>query len=182
MNVKKISSKFGFSLFLIVCAEAFVILILLNYASLDIFGGDAWFYHQTANSLLQDGSFSLLNESNVLEPTMAKPPGYAFFLAVIYFLTGDSIIAVRVVQFILFWLIGLGIYRLAKHFVDEKTSRISAILSVTYLPLVFLTIYHLSEVLATFLVVWIICKAVDWKERIKDSMLFRLLRFLAFLP
>ncbi len=164
MNIKTILSKFGLLLFLIVCVEAFVILILFNQSGSNLIGGDAWFYHQTAINLLQDGSFSLLNENNILEPTMAKPPGYAFFLSFIYFLSGNSIIAVRIVQFILFWLIALGIYRLAKHFVDEKTSRISAILSVTYLPLVFLNIYHLSEVLATALVVWIVCKAIDWRE------------------
>lgn len=165
MSLKTILSKFGLLLFLIVCVEAFVILVLLNQGSSDILGGDGrTFYHPTAINLLQDGSYSLLNESNILEPTMGKPPGYSFFLAFIYSFTGNSIIAVRIVQFILFWLIALGIYRLAKHFVDETTSKISAILTVTYLPLVFLNLYHASEVLATFLVVWIVCKAIEWKE------------------
>lgn len=170
MDIKKISSNFNLLLFLIVFVEAFIVLILLNQASADILGGDGrTFYHPTTLNLLQHGSFALLNESNVLEPTMGKPPGYSFFLAFIYFFTGNSIIAVRIVQFLLFWLIGLGIYRVAKHFVDEKTSRISSVLSVTYLPLVFLSIYHASEVLATFLVVWIICKTIDWRESNKIS-------------
>ncbi len=164
MNIKTISSNFGLILFLIVCLEAFVVLIVLNQASSGILGGDAWFYNQTAISMIQNGSYSILNENNVLEPTLSKPPGYSIFLAFVYLLSGNSIIAVRIVQFILLWLIGVGIYRLSKRFVDESTSKVSAILSVTYLPLVFLSIYHLSEVLATFLLVWTVCKAIDCKE------------------
>jgi 4-amino-4-deoxy-L-arabinose transferase-like glycosyltransferase len=181
MKVKTVFSKFSLLLFLIVCVEAFVILVLLNQASPKLIGGDAWFYDQATVNLLQTGSFSIFNEKNILEPTMAKPPGYSIFLAIVYFFSGNSIVAVRLSHFLLFWLTALGIYRLAKHFVDEKTSKISALFTVTYLPLLFFTIYHLSEVLATFLLVWAVCKAIDWQKYEKIVDVFITAALFAFL-
>lgn len=159
-----ILSKFSLLLFLIVFVEAFVVLVLLNQSSQGILGGDATFYHQTAICIVKEGSFALICKDTVTELTISKTPGHSFFIAVIYFFTGNSILAVRIVQFMLFWLIALGVYRLARFFVNEETSKLSAILSVTYIPIIFLPIFHLSEILATFLVVWTICKAVEWKE------------------
>ena len=158
-----ILSKYTSVLLLIVCVEAFIILFVMNQASQGTLGGDAPFYHDTAIGLL-DYSFDVKYGDNPRELTMEKTPGYSLFVAAIYAATNKSFTALRIVQYILFWLVAVGIYRLARFFVDERTSKISGLLCATCLPLVFYPIYHLSEILATFLVVWTVYHTKKWRE------------------
>jgi 4-amino-4-deoxy-L-arabinose transferase-like glycosyltransferase len=155
-------SKYILLLLLIVCVEAFVILFVMNQASQGVLGGDGPFYHDTAIGLL-DYSFDVKLGDRPRALTMQKTPGYSLFVAAIYAATGESFTALRIAQYLLFWLVGVGIYLLARYFVDERASKIAGLLCATCLPLVFYPIYHLSEIAATFLVVWSVYYTVKWR-------------------
>jgi len=150
-------------LFVILLFEMFVILFVLDQASIGILGGDGRFYDETATNLVNSGTFGVSN-GGIVETTFGKTPGYSFYVAFIYLFSGSSIIAFRISQFILFWFVGLCVYRLAAIFCDKNVAEVSAILTLTYFPLVFLPIYHLSELLATCLVVWSVYKAIEWQN------------------
>jgi 4-amino-4-deoxy-L-arabinose transferase-like glycosyltransferase len=156
-NVRAMSTKqYIATLFCLVFVEAIIILIVLGNGHKAVMGGDGQFYHETAINLLKHGVYSL-NTPSLSEnpsPTLLRPPGYSSFLAGAYAVFGESFFILRVLQFFLIGAASLGIYLLAKCYCDETSARVSGILCVTYPPITFFAIYHLSETLATVLLIY----------------------------
>jgi 4-amino-4-deoxy-L-arabinose transferase-like glycosyltransferase len=150
------SSKGRFSviIFLVIVVEA-VLLVTSSQGPVHIQGGDGPGYHQIALNMLEHFSFSL-SLTTPIEPTIYRTPGYSTFLAAIYLVSGYSFLAVKIAQLTLLGLTAYWLYGLALRFVDERTAKLSALLCATYPPLVFLTTFHLTEILATCVTVGLI--------------------------
>lgn len=153
MNSTKV--RFSAVIFLLTLIEAVLVLAVLGQGNTEIRGGDGAGYHQLALNLLENFSVSF-SRSNPIEPTVYRSPGYPAFLALIYAISSYSIIAVRIAQFALLGLTAYWLYCLALRFVNERTARLSALLCVAYPPLVFLTTFHLTEILATCVTVGLV--------------------------
>src|SRR5690349_92009 len=66
-------------------------------STVDNFSFDSAQYVTLARNLLRDGVFSV-SEAPPLAPTMVRPPGYPLFLAAIFAVVGESMLAVRLAQ------------------------------------------------------------------------------------
>lgn len=78
--------------------------------------------------------------------------GYPLYLSVIYFLTGNSILIVRLVKAVLSALTCVFVYRLAKRNFGEETGRIAAVLCMLMPNFIYYTGIHLKETEMVFLV------------------------------
>jgi 4-amino-4-deoxy-L-arabinose transferase-like glycosyltransferase len=170
LNLPNTNSKFYVLLLVIVIIEASLILSITTNSS-EIIGGDGEFYHLTALSLIKYGEYGLFNTDfyfriNAVEPTVLKPPGYSAFLAVIYFLFQESFLAVRIFQFLLVWLTAIILYQIAKNYVDDIQAKICAVVCITFLPLLFMSVYHLTEVSASFLLILAIWRIIEFSKNI----------------
>jgi 4-amino-4-deoxy-L-arabinose transferase-like glycosyltransferase len=101
-----------------------------------------------ATNLVDHGVYSM-QEAPPYAPSMYRPPGYPVFLAILRVAGGDSLLLVRVVQFMLLGVLAFLVYAITHRLSDRRTARLSALLCLTYLPFVWLARMHMSEVLAT---------------------------------
>lgn len=127
-------------------------------------GGDAPQYIALAENVADHAAFSLGTHEPYL-PSVHRTPGYPAFLAVLGLTVGDSIVAVRLAQFALLAGTGLLVYFLGLGLGGRKVARLSAVFCLGYLPFIWLARFHLSEVLATFLVTAVVILLV----RLRDS-------------
>ena len=120
-----------------------------SFSFTNIVFADATQYDLIAKNILK-GSFSLSTESPYL-PTMQREPLYSFFLSIIYNVFGYNHAAVYIIQIIIFSLISVLTYYLAKNIFNYKIAIISG-LSVALLPtLANYTGFILTELLFTFI-------------------------------
>lgn len=80
-----------------------------------------------------------------------QAPGYTYFLAIIYWLFGHSLINVYIVQSVLGTISTLLIYLIAENIFDRRVAKVSAALSLLYWPLTQYSGILLSETLFIFL-------------------------------
>lgn len=139
------------TIILTVSIEAIAVLFFFDQHLIENLAGDEIFYNQIASNLIEHQSFSYATGEPYF-PITNRAPGYAFFLAVLY-LFGKSFLFVYLVQFALLIGTSFALYRLARHFTGERESVFSAMICATYPPLVFLSAFHLSEILATLMTV-----------------------------
>jgi 4-amino-4-deoxy-L-arabinose transferase-like glycosyltransferase len=140
---------------LIVGVEAVVVLGALGLSSYPIWGGDSREYERYASNLVSHGAFSNALSAPFL-PSVFRVPGYPLFLAFFRLLAPDSLLLVRIAQFILLWLTALLTYRVALFVSSRRTALISAVVCATFLPLLTYAVQQETEVLATFLVVAVV--------------------------
>lgn len=114
-------------------------------------GGDAGEYQRYATNLVDHGVYSL-QEAPPYAPSIYRPPGYPVFLATLRVVGGESLLLVRVVQFMLLGVLAFLVYAIAQRLSDRRAARFGALLCLTYLPFVWLARMHMSEVVATVLV------------------------------
>ncbi|MEW6556608.1 MAG: glycosyltransferase family 39 protein [Elusimicrobiota bacterium] len=81
-----------------------------------------------------------------------RPPGYATFLGVVFFLFGESVALVRIINAVLGSLTVVFVYLTGKKIFAESTGRISAVLVCFYPYLIAYTGDLLSETFYTFLI------------------------------
>lgn len=119
-----------------------------------IMGGDGEEYQFLAWNVLRQGVYSNAPALGVppYEPSVDRSPGYPLFLAVIYALLGDSLLAVRGSQLLLTFVTACIVYTLARELVDRSAALVAGLLTATYAPFVFSAMYHLTETLAALLV------------------------------
>ncbi|MEY2432912.1 MAG: hypothetical protein QOC92_2637 [Acidimicrobiaceae bacterium] len=110
-----------------------------------VLGSDPWDYNRLGQLLAAGKGFgsALLSPSG--GPTAFRPPLYPLFLGAIYKVTGDSIVAARLVQaglgaatVVLLWLIAVRLF-------DRRTAHVVAALAAVYPPLVLTTTALMSE-------------------------------------
>jgi 4-amino-4-deoxy-L-arabinose transferase-like glycosyltransferase len=126
-------------------------------------GGDAHEYHRLATNTRDHGSYSLATETPY-GPSIARQPGYPLFLMAVYEVAGRSPVPVRILQVALHGLSAWLLFLIGLRLVGPRAAAISAVLCVTYLPLVQMTVFHLSETLGVFLVLLLVYQTVQFPE------------------
>ena len=102
-------------------------------------------YHEMAINILERGEFSIYGEK-----TMLREPGYPFFLAVIYKIFGMNIWVVKIIQFLLHFLIIVGVYFISTKLFNILVSVLSSLAVLLYPIFNIFSGIFLSEMLATF--------------------------------
>lgn len=146
------SRRVALLLLLCVAAEFAVLTLVFDLSDWAINKGDEPGYRVLAINILDHGTFSL-DEKAPFEPSVFRAPGYPLFVAFAYSLSGRSATFLRLVQFGLLGLTGFLLYILATPQFGPNISALAGILCVAYPPFVFQAAYHLTETLATFLMV-----------------------------
>ena len=154
--------RFKRRLFLIAFLPRVLFMLLIywifqsNYG--DAYGfenGDATFYNSLAEDFADDikkGNFvQSWNESQ--KYLDISDMGYGAYAGLIYFLTGNSIIVLRLIKCILSSLTVLLIYRLAKRNFDSQTARVAAIFCALWPNFWYYCAVHLKETEMVFLTV-----------------------------
>lgn len=148
-------------LLIIVSLEA---IVLLNLAkNLGVLGGDGPEYNNIALNLITKGVFSSQSDSPY-KPTIFRSIGYPLFLSSIYITVGNSIAAIRFAQFLLLLFSSYLLFLLAKRFANENSAFYASVFCAVYMPLAFLCLYHLTEILSTFLVILAVYLVVKIEE------------------
>lgn len=132
---------------------------LTNYG--DAFGfesGDAKYYEDMGiftSYLLKDGKFNFYQEiSHWNGGTIdVSDIGYGLYMGFIYYITGDSILVVRLIKCILSSITVVLIYRLAKRNFGEQTGRTAAIFCALWPNFWYYCAVHLKETEMVFLAV-----------------------------
>lgn len=118
--------------------------------------GDSLFYDEMGRygaGLMAHGKFPAFISMSKYAGTLALSDyGYPLYLSVIYFLTGNSILIVRLVKAVLSALTCVFVYRLAKRNFGEETGRIAAVLCMLMPNFIYYTGIHLKETEMVFLV------------------------------
>lgn len=126
---------------------------------------DSAVFHELAHSILKNGI--------ILAQPFYLAPLYTYFLAAIYFLFGDALNIVRVIQFTL----GVGtawlVFRIARHFFDRQTGLVAGLLAAVYAPFLFFEGNLLGTAVETFLLTASVgCLIETQKERRAPGMAF----------
>lgn len=130
------------------------IVFQVNYGNAFGFeSADAVFYDELGKDFalaISEGSFFELLENRV-EQGKIDDSGYAIYVGIIYWLTGNSIIAVRLLKCIWSALTAVLIYRLAKRNFGEQTARVAAIFCALWPNFWYYSSAHLKETEMVFL-------------------------------
>jgi hypothetical protein len=139
--------------FSLLLAAAFVVRLAVV---LSLGEAEPWFdakeYHRLAVGLSETWSYR--NAEG--EPTAYWPPGYPFFLALVYSIFGPSLVAVRVVQSAVGTITCAVIFLIASRLIDKRAAMLALALAAVY-PLTVYTAGTLyPAALQTFLVACVI--------------------------
>lgn len=118
--------------------------------------GDALYYHELGefvSSLISKGDFHFYDEITRFSGGHddISDMGYGIYVGFIYWMTGNSIIVVRLLKCLLSSYIVLLIYRLAKQNFDEQTARMAAIFCALWPNFWYYCAVHLKETEMVFL-------------------------------
>lgn len=126
----------------------------------DAFGietGDALYYHDLGEfvaGLIEKGNFHLYDEiSKWCGNDDIADMGYGVYVGFVYWLTGNSIIAVRLLKCLISSYTVLLVYRLAKRNFDPQTARIAAVFCALWPNFWYYCAVHLKETEMVFLAV-----------------------------
>lgn len=156
--------SFEKKIFLIAFVPRLVFMLLLyeifmsNYG--DAFGfesGDANYYDELGQfvaGLIENGNFHFYDEiTRWCGQDDIADMGYGIYVGFVYWLTGNSIIVVRVIKCLISSITVLLIYRLAKRNFGEQTARIAAIFCALWPNFWYYCGVHLKETEMVFLAV-----------------------------
>jgi 4-amino-4-deoxy-L-arabinose transferase-like glycosyltransferase len=135
--------------FAVLAVEAALTLVLDRGQQLRL--GDSSGYLVLAQNLFHHASFSVA-ASPPYAPSLGRVPGYPALIGAIQLVSGSEI-AIRVVQFALIGAMAACVFRLAERTADRASAALAGLLTVTYLPLLWLARFPMSEVPATAVVV-----------------------------
>ena len=164
-TVEKIRKEKNFEkrIFLIAFIPRLLFMFLLywlfqtNYG--DAFGfenADACFYDEYGNvlaDLIRDGDSDFFSKASKYANDEISDMGYGIYVGFVYWLTGNSIIAVRLLKCVWSSLTVVLIYRLAKRNFGEQTARIAAIFCALWPNFWYYCSAHLKETEMVFLAV-----------------------------
>jgi 4-amino-4-deoxy-L-arabinose transferase-like glycosyltransferase len=144
--------------------NAFLTLFIFDLAGKEL-AGDELHYNQLAINIINNSSFSFETEPP-FEPTIYRTPGYSFFVAGLYFISGNSVFFVKLFQFLLFGLNAYLLYQLAKFYTDEKTARLAGYFYLIYIPFIFITAFMITETVTVTLLLslFLLIKRYDWQN------------------
>lgn len=155
--------KFEKKIFLIAFIPRVLFMLLLywifqeNYQ--DAFGfecGDAKYYHDLGEFVaaqIDEGNFHFIDEITKWNGGHddISDMGYGIYVGFIYWLTGNSIIVVRLLKCVLSSLTVLLIYRISKRNFDDQTARVAAIICALWPNFWYYCGTHLKETEMVFL-------------------------------
>lgn len=149
-----------------------------EYAAADSVG-----YHELAiwyASMLKTGSLT----GYLMGMQTISDTGYAVYLSIIYFFTGDSILIARVIKAILSAYTAVLIYKIAYRNFGESAARLAGIMAMLLPNFIYYTGMHLKETEMVFLTV-AFAERADYllkaaRVRIKDILITLLLGFSLF--
>ncbi|MEK7725303.1 MAG: glycosyltransferase family 39 protein [Acidobacteriota bacterium] len=126
--------------------------------------GDELHYNQLAVNLINHSAFSFETEPP-FEPTIYRTPGYSIFVAGLYLISGNSVLFVKLFQFLLFGVNAYLLYKLAKFYTDEKTARVAAYFFLIYIPFIFITAFMITETVTVTLLLglFLLIKKYNWQ-------------------
>ena len=115
---------------------------------------DSIFYHESGllgASSMRNGTFNIVEFMSGVE---LSDRGYPFYLSLIYYITGDSIIVTRLIKALIGAFTCILIYRLTKRTFDNPAiARIAGILCMLMPNLIYYCGLHLKEIEMTFLII-----------------------------
>jgi 4-amino-4-deoxy-L-arabinose transferase-like glycosyltransferase len=153
-----------------VAIEAIVILAGLGAGNAPMMGGDGPEYAQLAHNLIFHGVFSSTSSPPLL-PNISRTPGYPAILAIFDYIGFRPLLIVRIAQFAMVALTAWLVYVIGREVADEWTARVAALFVGTYLPLLGLASYTLSEVTATLLTTLVVLLLIRATRRSPDSLM-----------
>jgi 4-amino-4-deoxy-L-arabinose transferase-like glycosyltransferase len=149
----------------ILVLEAAAVLGLSAEGRHQILGGDGPEYDRYARNLVRHGAYSDALASPY-DPSVFRTPGYPLFLAGLRLVGDGSLLVVRCAQFLLVGAIAWLVFLLGRTVADETVGRVAALLSIVYLPFLWLARMHLTEVLATTLATAVVVLLVRGARRV----------------
>lgn len=117
-----------------------------------IIDSDELQYDTIAKNLARHNVFSL-EQATPFHPTINREPLYPFFLASIYKIFNESLLAARIVQGLIFSLTIIVFYSFTSRLIDDRVAFYASILSIFCPPLANFTSFLLTETLFIFLLV-----------------------------
>lgn len=134
-------------------------------------------YQQLGAAMARSGEFTRFPESPVFIPEVIRTPGYPAFVAVVYRLFGASTLAVAIAQALVFALICLIVYVLARRIAGDRTATVAAIMTALFPPLPYYGALVLTEVWTTFVLTaaMLICLRAVQRGRTRDFVVAGLL-------
>lgn len=165
-SIKKIKKTANFEkrIFVIAFIPRLLFMLLMYWIFMENYGdafgfedADAIYYNdlgQYVATLISDGNFHFYDEiSHWCGNDDIADMGYGIYVGVVYWLTGNSIIVVRLLKCVWSSLMVLLIYRLAKRNFGEQPARLAAIFCALWPNFWYYCSAHLKEAEMVFLVV-----------------------------
>jgi 4-amino-4-deoxy-L-arabinose transferase-like glycosyltransferase len=160
--------------FALVSVEALVILVGFGVDTTPMTGGDGPDYNHLAHNLLFHGVYSTAPSPPLLE-NITRAPGYPAVLVVFDFLAIHlgigQVLMVRICQFAMVAVIAWLVHGIGRELVGELVARVAGVLTATYLPLLGLAWYTLTEITTCLLVTLALLLLVRLLRRTPDSRL-----------
>ncbi len=163
-----------------------IVLIALAHAALfivyqrpdwEVAWSDQGGYKQLGAAMARSGEFTRFPDSPVFIPEVIRTPGYPAFVAVIYRLFGTGTLPVAIAQALVFALICLIVYALARRIAGEKTATVAAFMTALFPPLPYYGALVLTEVWTTLVLMaaMLVCVRAVQRGRTRDFMIAGLL-------
>lgn len=159
-----------------------IVLVALAHAALfimyqrpdwDVAWSDQGGYKQLGAAMARSGEFTRFPDSPVFIPEVIRTPGYPAFVAVIYRLFGPTTLAVAIAQALVFALICLIVYALARRIAGDRTATVAALMTALFPPLPYYGALVLTEVWTTIVLMaaMLICLRAVQQGRTRDFVL-----------
>jgi Dolichyl-phosphate-mannose-protein mannosyltransferase len=159
--------------FVLVALEAIVILVGLGVDHAPITGGDGPDFNRVAHNLLFHGVYSSASSPPLLQ-NITRAPGYPVVLAIFDFLAIHlgigQVLMVRICQFAMVAVTACLVYGIGREVADEWTARIAGLFTASYLPLLGLASYHLTEVITCLLTTLAVLLLIRLMRRTPDAL------------
>lgn len=163
-----------------------IVLIALAHAALfivyqrpdwEVAWSDQGGYQQLGAAMARSGEFTRFPASPVFIPEVIRTPGYPAFVAVVYRLFGASTLPVAVAQAVVFALICLIVYALARRIAGERAATAAALMTALFPPLPYYGALVLTEVWTTFalMAAMLVCMRAVQQGRTRDFLIAGLL-------
>lgn len=123
-------------------------------------------------TLIRNGTFNIVEFMSWVE---LSDRGYPFYLSIIYYITGDSIIITRLIKALIGAFTCVLVYRLAKRTFDNPAiARITGVLCMLMPNLIYYCGLHLKEIEMTFLII-LFLERTDYVIRLQKYNLINIL-------
>ena len=130
-------------------------------------------YQQLGAAMARSGEFTRFPDSPTFIPEVIRTPGYPAFVAMIYRVFGQHTLPVAIAQAIVFLLICLLVYAVARRIAGERTATVAAIMTALFPPLPYYGALVLTEVWTTFVLMGaiLVCLRAIQSGRTRDFVI-----------